>query len=195
VTHVVSHSPGTILSFSLLSVEFRWAIRRSRYTFLTSRVASPKAAHALFAGAIFSFLVNRELRGDQKVGRGRKETRFPIQRRWLSATFGEIIIWFVECRRPSRKKLPISNLGSRLGRGMTQLHIYPPRIFSRSFFSLLPPEKRTTAAHNFCHFFFFISASWFNYFKRATTRAIFRTQHMIHKIPSSAVIDSFAASF
>jgi len=64
-------------------------------------------------------------------------------------------IRFVECRRPSRKKLPISNPGSRLGRDMTQLHLSASHFFLVPFISFA--YRKTDHAHNFssfCHFFF-----------------------------------------
>lgn len=108
----------------------------------------------------------------------KKEVRFPIQRRWLSATlstFGKIITRFVERRRLSRKKLPISNLGSRPGRlGRTAASIRHADVFFSSFF-ISPPEEQTTfaAARNFSFFrFFFHSCVLIQLFEtRDTTRA------------------------
>lgn len=103
---------------------------------------------------------NREvMRGSE--GGEKKEVRFPIQRRWLSATlstFGKIITRFVERRRLSRKKLPISNLGSRPGRlGRTAASIrHACFFFFLSFFLFCLQQTTLAAARNFSflHFFF-----------------------------------------
>lgn len=139
-----------------------------------------KRHHALSSAPFFSLSRNRcavvvtdavtsngELR--RRSEGEKKEARFPIQRRWLSATlstFGEIITRFAERRRLSRKKLPISNLD---GRPAWSQHscIYPARFFFLLF--PVPPfaqkngplhwyERWLVATHNFSffHFFFLI---------------------------------------